>query len=179
MTKTITINAIDLATEILNNKDKIGSTDWDIYTSMDGTIDCRHNTHSNSGWFEIVDLYSFWNDEDTLSSTEEELASWLQSDGIPYFDEIEGWDNESCDFEMIDVVYAGEDEDQVLCTVENPTTGANKNVSPEEAALYHEAVAQFGSSEEQYACEGLEGLEALQKIVEKFGSERAGEIYFA
>ncbi len=105
MSKSISINALSLATEILNNKDKAGSTDWDIYVDMDGNIDCRHNTFDNSEWFEIVDLYSCWDDEDTLSMPADEYAEWLRSDAIPYFEDIELWNDDSMEFESVSVDY--------------------------------------------------------------------------
>jgi len=84
----ISIDSEELAELILNNKDKIGSTEWDIYVTAEGALDCRHYSHSIDGWYQLVDLYSFWNDDDTLSSSVEELASWLESDGLQSFDKI-------------------------------------------------------------------------------------------
>jgi len=80
------VNAKELAKCILDNKEFIGSASWDIYVMNDGTVDCRHDTHDNSGWTEIVDLYSFWNDNETLSCTVDELAAWLVSDDVVSFE---------------------------------------------------------------------------------------------
>lgn len=34
-----------------------GSTEWDIYVNAEGTFDCRHNTHTLAGWFQVFDFY--------------------------------------------------------------------------------------------------------------------------
>lgn len=111
MKKEIEISAIDLATEILNNKKRVGSPDWAIYVNMDGDIDCRSNAHPNADWYKLVDLYSFWSDDDTLNSTPEELADWLQSDGICSFDDIETdetvEDEDGIEFLVLSISYAG------------------------------------------------------------------------
>jgi len=83
----IKINSVELAKIILANSDKIGSTDWNIYVSVDGNIECRHSTLDSLDWIEVVELYSFWDDEDTLSCSDEELGEWLKTDGIPSFDD--------------------------------------------------------------------------------------------
>jgi hypothetical protein len=110
MKKDIEISAIDLATEILNNKKWIGNSNWAIYVNLDGDVDCRSNVHPNSEWYKLVDLYSFWDDENTLNSSVEELADWLQSDGICYFDDIETdetvEDEDGVEFLVLSISYA-------------------------------------------------------------------------
>ena len=75
----IQINALKLAEILLANEDRVGSTSWDVYVKKDGTLDVRHNTHDNSEWYEIYDFYSGY---DELGDDTEELAGWLESDGI-------------------------------------------------------------------------------------------------
>lgn len=105
--KTIEISSKKFAEIVLSNTDKIGSTDWDIYTDLDGRLDLRHQTHNNADWYEVCDLYNFWNDDETLSSSVEELASWLESDGMPYFDDIESYDcDEDGEREKITIEWA-------------------------------------------------------------------------
>lgn len=88
----VKINSTKLAAEILANTDKIGSTDWDIYVDKNGRLDCRHSTNSMDGWYEIIDLYSFWGDDETINSTPDELGYWLKSDGIACFEDFYTWD---------------------------------------------------------------------------------------
>ena len=80
MTLEIKVAARKLAEIILANAQYIGSTDWGIYVHHDGEIDCRHSTHEMSEWIKIVDLHSFFNDDETLSSTIDELAEWIKAD---------------------------------------------------------------------------------------------------
>ena len=72
-----------LAQILFENREHFGSTDWDIYIYEDGTLDCRHITHSTSGWTELIDLYSWQYDEETFDLPLNEIASWLQEDIIP------------------------------------------------------------------------------------------------
>lgn len=82
MTTQIAIDSTRLASVVLANKDKIGSTDWDVYVDENGAIECRHDTWNNRGWVEIVDLCHFWTDEDTQSSAADELGEFLKSEGV-------------------------------------------------------------------------------------------------
>jgi len=86
MTKQITIDATELAAGIIECKDAIGGTGWGIYVNDEGEIDCRHNTYSGNEWYELIDLYSFWDDDGTLNCSAEELGARLKSDAIPYFE---------------------------------------------------------------------------------------------
>jgi hypothetical protein len=56
--KTIKINKLRLAEEIIANSHLVGNDDWGIYTNITGSLICRHSTHVNKGWFEIYNFYS-------------------------------------------------------------------------------------------------------------------------
>ncbi len=74
----IKLNAESLAKTLFENVENIGGTDWDIYIDLDGNIDTRHNTFDNSGWYEIFDLYSIYDDNDTFSEFNDLFVQWVK-----------------------------------------------------------------------------------------------------
>ena len=83
--KTIKLDSLNLARTMLNNRDNVGGTDWDIYVNNAGDISCRHNTYYNNNWYEIVDLYSMW-ELDEFSPAE--LASYIEREfDLPQMEE--------------------------------------------------------------------------------------------
>lgn len=103
----IKINAIELANILYENCDKIGSTDWDIYTDKYGTLDIRLNTYDLDSWYEIADLYSWWNGDDEFNDFDaEEYGNWLKSDAIDlYMIENSINSNLSTDDEKIELMW--------------------------------------------------------------------------
>ena len=79
--RTINIKKSAVVGEFLSNINRAGSTEWDIYVDSKGRVDCRHNTHSNGEWTEVVDLYNCtW---DNIAN-DEETFDWLMSDGFDW-----------------------------------------------------------------------------------------------
>jgi len=72
---TIKIKKSAVVSEFLSNLKRVGSPDWSIYANQAGDVDTRHVTEPLSGWAEVTDFYSAW---DNLEN-DEETADWLMS----------------------------------------------------------------------------------------------------
>lgn len=84
--KTVKINATKLAEVVLENKSLIGDMNYSIWVNEEGKIECGHNVdgpgYLADGWHHFFGMYSFWDDDETLSSTPDELGDWLKYDGM-------------------------------------------------------------------------------------------------
>ena len=96
---TLTISKTTLALAAIDNANRAGSTEWDVYVSIDGgSVDTRHNTHDNRKWLEAVDLYYAYGESDLDDNNGGyDVVDWMISDGLD-FDAIEEllksqWDN--------------------------------------------------------------------------------------
>lgn len=100
--KTIKIDPIKFAEVVLDNAEKAGSTEWDIYTDDEGNLDIRHNTYNNSDWHEIYDLYYGYSSDQLQCGSIDELAAWMVSHGIDFNNlDAEEWDPEKEEFNPV------------------------------------------------------------------------------
>ena len=110
---TIKIDATQLAILAVQNCQYAGSTDWSIYTNVDGRLDVRHNTYDNNEWVVVYDFYYGYN-EDDLQGEKSEVIEWMESDGIDWqkiktliieSTEFAEYDKKMDDFEKIEVKF--------------------------------------------------------------------------
>ena len=52
-------------------------------------------------------------------------------------------------------------------------------ITGEEARRIDTCIDQFGTDEEKYAVEGIDGIEAIDALVEEFGIERISDVWFS
>jgi hypothetical protein len=102
--KTIKINPTKLAKIILDNTDKAGSTEWDIYTDINGNLDVRHDSNVSQDWYQIYDLYYGYSEDQLICDSLQKLADWLVSYGIDFSRlELDEWNSDINDFEKITI----------------------------------------------------------------------------
>jgi hypothetical protein len=100
--KNIKINPVKFAQIVLDNAEKAGSTEWDIYADENGNLAIRHNTYNNNDWYEIYDLYYGYDADQLECESIEQLADWMVSDGIDFSNlNIEEFNDETGDLEPV------------------------------------------------------------------------------
>jgi len=61
----------------------------------------------------------------------------------------------------------------------NPWSKTPVKITVEEAHRIDACIIQFGTDEEKYAVEGINGIEAIDALVEEFGMERISDVWFS
>ncbi|WP_420588176.1 hypothetical protein [Bacterioplanoides sp.] len=107
---TIQIKKIDLISELSAAAEHFGSTDWDIYVNADGAVDTRHNTHMNSDWDVLIDLYHMGGYEDENGNYPGDddydsagVAEWIVNETDITLHDIERYNYQTEDFEKIEL----------------------------------------------------------------------------